>query len=77
MIEEIRTKTGTTVTAEWAARVAEQVLGARQDIRDRVAYLRTVIRAAPAGTYGQTPQPPPFRDLMGPDGKWIRKGETQ
>lgn len=65
VIEAIREKTGSTVTAEWAARVAEQVLGAREDIRDRVAYLRTVIRAAPADTYRQTPQPPRFTKAKG------------
>lgn len=55
-------KTGVTVSAEWAARVREQILGARDNVRHPAAYIRRVIADAPAHTYlppRPTPTPPP------------------
>lgn len=65
VIDAIRAKDGTTVSREWAARVAGQILGARSDVRDRAAYLRTVIANAPPGAYRPTPVPPRMADLCG------------
>ena len=65
VIEAIREKAGITVSAEWAARVAEQVLGARDNIRDPARYARRVILAAPPSTYVPTPTPPKFSKEKG------------
>lgn len=64
IIKTICEKTGTTVTAEWAARVREQILGAR-DIRRSQTYLRKVIMGAPPDTYLPTPAPPKFTKDQG------------
>ena len=65
MIEAISEKAGITVSAEWAARVAGQVLGARGGIRDPARYVRRVILAAPPDTYIPTPTPPRFTKEKG------------
>ena len=57
IIKTIWEKAGITVTHEWAARVREQILGAR-DIRNSAAYLRRAIDTAPRDTYVPTPAPP-------------------
>lgn len=57
IIKTIWEKTGVTVTHEWAARVREQIVGAR-DIRHPAAYLRQAIENAPADTYIPHDGPP-------------------
>ena len=57
IIKAIWGKAGVTVTHEWAARVREQILGAR-DIRNPAAYLRQAIENAPADTYIPHDGPP-------------------
>jgi hypothetical protein len=58
VVEAIRDRTGQTISDDWAARVAGQILGGR-DVRHAEAYLRRVIEGAPPGTYLPTPTPPP------------------
>lgn len=65
VIDAIRARAGVTVTGEWAARVAEQILGARDRVRDPVAVLRAAIGRAPRDTYTPTPQPPKFTRAKG------------
>jgi hypothetical protein len=60
IIKTIWGKAGITVTHEWAERVREQILGAR-DIRNSAAYLKRAIETAPKETYTPTATPP--RDL--------------
>ena len=60
IINAIKERDGVTVDRNWAARVREQILGAR-DVRHPAAYMRRAIRDAPPGTYSPAPQPPPFR----------------
>jgi hypothetical protein len=55
----IHERSGITITPEWAERVREQIIGAR-DIRRPEAYLRRVILGAPANTYVPADQPPRF-----------------
>ena len=62
IIKTIWGKAGITVTHEWAERVREQILGAR-DIRNSAAYLRRAIETAPKETYVPTAIPP--RNLCG------------
>lgn len=57
IIKAIWEKAGIEVTREWAARVREQILGAR-DIRNPGAYLRRAIEAAPRETYIPAITPP-------------------
>lgn len=65
VIEAIKARAGITVSEEWADRVAGQVLGARDRVRDPVAVLRAVIGKAPRDTYAPTPQPPRFTKEKG------------
>lgn len=60
IIKAIYERAGITVTPEWAGRVLEQILGARDNIRRPEQYLRRVITAAPPGTYVPTQTPPRF-----------------
>lgn len=60
IIKTICEKTGVTVSEAWAARVRDQILGAR-DIRNPGAYLRRAIESAPADTY--IPVTVPSREL--------------
>lgn len=60
IIRAIKERSGATVSAEWARRVRDQILGARDNIRDPAAYCRRVILAAPPDTYRPTPIPPRF-----------------
>jgi len=60
IIKAIWEKAAVTVTADWAARVREQILGAR-DIRNPGAYLRRTITTAPRDTYVPAPTPPAAR----------------
>jgi len=59
IIEIIRERDGIAVGPEWAARVLEQITGAR-GIRNPAAYARRVIKGAPPGTYAPHQGPPPF-----------------
>lgn len=65
IIQAIKDRSGATVDREWAQRVRDQVLGARDGIRDPAAYCRRVIEAAPADTYRPTPIPPRFTKERG------------
>lgn len=60
IIKAIDERAGITVTPEWAAKVAEQLLGARDNIRNPEAYCRRVIAAAPPDTYAPHAAPPPI-----------------
>lgn len=57
IIKTIWEKAAVTVTPEWAARVREQILGAR-DIRNPGAYLHRAITTAPRDTYIPAFTPP-------------------
>jgi hypothetical protein len=65
IIRAIKDRSGTTVTPEWGRRVRDQVLGARDNIRDPAAYARRVIMAAPPDTYRPTPTPPRYTKSKG------------
>jgi DNA-binding transcriptional ArsR family regulator len=62
IIDAIRQVSGTTVSADWAERVADQVLGARDTTiaRNPAAFARSAILKAPPTVYKPTPQPPRF-----------------
>ena len=64
IIKAICEKTGVTVTPEWAERVREQILGAR-DIAHPEAYLRRAIDAAPPETYIPHDTPAPTCERCG------------
>ncbi|SRR6266700_3240518 len=59
IIKTICEKTGQTITPEWAGRVREQILGARDNVRHPEAYLRRAILEAPPDTYIPHGTPPP------------------
>jgi hypothetical protein len=65
VIDAIRARAGVTVTRQWAGRVAEQILGARDRVRDPAAVLRAQIGRAPRDTYAPTPAPPRFTKAKG------------
>lgn len=65
IIKAIRDRSGASVDREWAQRVRDQVLGARDNIRDPAAYCRRVIMGAPPETYRPTPTPPRFTKARG------------
>jgi hypothetical protein len=60
IIKTICEKTGITITPEWAGRIREQILGARDNVRHPEAYLRRAILEAPPDTYipHDSPTPP-------------------
>lgn len=65
VIEAIKGSTGKTVDERWAARVADQILGARDRVRDPAAVIHATIRRAPRDTYLPTPAPPRFTKARG------------
>jgi len=60
IIRAIRIRSGRTASRDWAERIRDQILGARDNIHDPIAYLTRVITTAPPDTYAPTPQPPRF-----------------
>lgn len=58
IIKTICEKTGQTITPEWAERIRQQVIGARDNVRHPEAYLRRAILEAPPGTYVPHDSPP-------------------
>lgn len=51
VVTAIRERTGKAVSEEWAARVVDDITGARGSIRQPIAYAVRVIRGAPADAY--------------------------
>ena len=63
VIDELRKRTGKTVTAEWAERITRHLLDNRADVHNPVAYLRGVIRKDDKPErFLPTPQPPRYRN---------------
>ena len=60
VIDAIRERANVTVTEAWAERVLEQIIGARDRVRDPKAVIRAAVRNAPRAQYTPTPQPPRY-----------------
>lgn len=60
VIGAIRARSGVTVPDDWAERVLDQIVVARDRVRDPLAVIRAVIAKAPPNAYTPTPQPPRY-----------------